>query len=688
MNQPTHKARPRALRSLRLLAYAGILVATLWAVLWTPDVLLARQGGAALQTVAITAGEFGPAAIPSPTADVTLTGEIFSQFGFAVSAAGDVNGDGIDDLLVGADGQSLAFVYTGTLDGLAETPFAVLGPYDGRFGTSLAGGGALLRDLDGDGVDDFLVGAPYAQVGAAPDVGMVYVYTGSAVAPPTLAITLTGEASSDRYGWAVALAGDVNGDDYGDIVVGAFQNAEVGGNAGKVYIYHGGPGGITNTATLTLLAETAGDGFGVSVAGLGDVNGDTYDDIAVGAWQNADGGTDAGKVYVYYGGPDGIDVDNPTTLLGVPGTLFGTAVHAAGDVNGDGYADLVVGADAYSEVEPAPGQVFVFLGSPTGIITTPVFVATGESTNDRYGFAVGGGGDLNGDGFADVLVGANEFSSGVLTDTGKAYAYAGCLDGVLAQELFSGQGQLPSDRYGRSVAIAGDLNQDGYDDLVVGAFAARPVYPGPLNGYAYVYYGAPVDVCAAHIVVTKTVGLADYPPACGPSAAIPTPTDALTVPVNTAIAYCYTVENTGNLTLTHHSLVDDGPDLGTLLDGLAFTLTPGMSHTHVVTRVAPSIPASVLSGTVTWTASVAIRAPGGAETIPPNAAITTTATAAGSITVSPVDLDQDNDGTPDNEEGALDGNGNGLPAYLDPGEFPDPDPDPEDGPLFLPVIVR
>lgn len=673
-------------RTLWGVVIAVLFLTALWAALGSPAVVWAepvRQIGAS--------GALAPLAIPDPTADVTMTSSFFSQFGFAVSGAGDVNDDGVDDLLVGADGANMAYIYTGSVVGPATTPFAALGPYEGRFGTTVAGGGNFLRDLDGDGIDDFLVGAPFAAVesdsgGVAPrqviipDVGMVYVFSGRSDGPPTLAVRLTGEASADRFGSAIALAGDLNGDGYGDVVVGAFQNGEAGGLAGKVYLYYGRAGGLVNVPDLTITGESANDKFGFAVAGLGDVNGDGYDDIAVGAIQHTGGGVDAGKVYIYYGSATGINPDNKTTLPGTTNQRFGSALHAAGDVNGDGYADLIVGSDPFN---PAVGRADVFLGGPSGIFPTPAQTYHAEGESDRFGLSVGGG-DLNNDGFSDVLVGAYEFSD-ELAGRGKALAYGGCVDGPRQQPFFATLGDTAGENHSRSLAVAGDLNGDGYADLVAGAWSNDE--NGFNSGKVYLYYGGPVDLCNAQIAVNRNVGLADYPPVCGPSAAVPTSTKAITVPINTAIAYCYTVENTSNVTLTHHFLADDGAGLGDLLVRTQITLTPGMTYTHVVTRLAPITPGIELAGTITWTAIVSVTAPGGAPAIPPDAVVSAVATDSGEILISPDDLDQDGDGVPDNQEGAGDANGNGIPAYLDPDEFPET-PDPEGASLFLPTLLN
>ena len=153
----------------------------------------------------------------------------------------------------------------------------------------------------------------------------------------------TGAAVGDFLGWSVAAAGDVNGDGYADVIVGAWANDTGGTNAGAVYVYFGGPTADA-VADVTLFAEAPGDVFGITVAGAGDVNGDGYDDVIVGATQNDAAGVNAGRAYVYFGGL-GMDAVADLTLTGeAAGDNFGISVAAAGDVNGDGYDDVIVGA--------------------------------------------------------------------------------------------------------------------------------------------------------------------------------------------------------------------------------------------------------------------------------------------------------------------------------------------------------
>ena len=234
----------------------------------------------------------------------------------------------------------------------------------------------------------------------------------------TAATTLTGEATGNYFGSSVATAGDVNGDGYADVVVGAYGYS---GSTGRAYVYLGGPSGLATTAATTLTGEAADNYFGYSVATAGDVNGDGYADVVVGAHGYS---SYTGRAYVYLGGPSGLATTAATTLTGeATGNYFGHSVATAGDVNGDGYADVVVGARGYSS---STGRAYVYLGGASGLATTAATTLTGEAADNYFGYSVATAGDVNGDGYADVVVGAYGYSSG----TGRAYVYLGGASGL------------------------------------------------------------------------------------------------------------------------------------------------------------------------------------------------------------------------------------------------------------------
>jgi hypothetical protein len=291
--------------------------------------------------------------------------------------------------------------------------------------------------------------------------------------------------SNERRGFAVASAGDFNGDGYADEIVGAPLDASSGAFTGRAYIYFGGPGG-DGAADRTLQGTFAGEVFGYSVAGAGDLNGDGYDDVAVGAPAL---GVGTGKVYLFYGGPANGDTTPDLVLNGVQvGEQFGISVCRAGDLNGDGYADLAAGAPFYNvnqQSAGAQGLVRVYLGGPS-LDAFSDFGVLGIQANEQLGTSVSGGGDENGDGFADLVAGAPFFDGYAGQDAGRAVVYYGAraLDNVPDAGF---EGDEAFGHFGASVALAGDMNGDGLADVAVGAPAARSgrgrvtvyVSPGP-----------------------------------------------------------------------------------------------------------------------------------------------------------------------------------------------------------------
>ena len=282
----------------------------------------------------------------------------------------------------------------------------------------------------------------------------------------------SGEYASDYFGDSVSGAGDVNGDGFDDVIVGAF-GGDPGGlsYAGSVFVYSG--------ADSSLLYRWDGveayGYFGASVSDAGDVNGDGFDDVIVGA-HNADPGgkLDAGSAYLY-SGVDGSLLhqwDGQTA-----GDHFGNCVAGAGDVNGDGYADLIIGANKnYSA--GVPGSAFVFSGFDGSLL----YQWNGATIHDGFGGSVAGAGDTNGDGIADVIVGAHNADPGGKLDAGSAYLYSG-VDGSL---LHQWDGYYPDSTFGFSVSGAGDVNGDGLGDVIV-----SDPYDGVAGvGHAYVYSGA------------------------------------------------------------------------------------------------------------------------------------------------------------------------------------------------------
>jgi hypothetical protein len=267
----------------------------------------------------------------------------------------------------------------------------------------------------------------------------------------------TGEFKDDWFGQSVSGAGDVNGDGLDDMIVGAPFNDDRGSAAGKAYLYLGGrpPDGAP---ALALHGDAQDDGqFGWAVAGAGDVNGDGYDDVVVGARLYGTGLDRArGRAYVFFGGAN-MDATPDLVLTGeFQDDWFGHAVGGGGDVNGDGFDDILVGApffDARSgtDIRSAAGRIYVFLGgSPPDAV--PDLLLTGDQADEQLGWALDGGGDIDGDGLDDILGGARFYDAGLVSAAGRVIVAYGAR-GTSLRPGPRPEGLAMDDQFGHDVAV-------------------------------------------------------------------------------------------------------------------------------------------------------------------------------------------------------------------------------------------
>jgi hypothetical protein len=412
----------------------------------------------------------------------------------------DVNGDGYADVAIGVPGANSGAgqvdVYLGGASGIASAarrvltaPAGAAGPYLGLF---LASAG----DVNGDGYADLIVGGSAA--------GYLFLGGPSGLAT-TPAATLT-PPQQPQTGVRVASAGDVDGDGYADVVMVNFDQ-------GLAFIYLGGRSGLADTPASTLSYPSPSPGaamavaFGHSVAGAGDLNGDGYGDVVVGA--PSAGASSVGKALVYLGSPVGIAASPNFTLASPAGTgaSFGNAVSGADDVDGDGYADLLIGADGADGATTGDfaGRAYVFRGGASGVGSTPDVTLIGSQAGGAFGRWVSRAGDVNGDGYADVIIGADGEGGADRTASGWAYVYLGGPGGAAttpATTLTGPDGQ--GSWFGRCVASAGDVDGDGYADVIVGAEAGNVQGPDggvpDTSGWAYVYLGSAVGVAQSPAV--------------------------------------------------------------------------------------------------------------------------------------------------------------------------------------------
>ncbi|MCP4622930.1 MAG: hypothetical protein GY850_05305, partial [bacterium] len=199
-------------------------------------------------------------------------------------------------------------------------------------------------------------------------------------------------------------------------------------NEGGAFVYHGSSSGLSTTADWTAESDQVNAWFGSCVSTAGDVNGDGYSDVIVGTIYYDKGQTDEGRAFVYHGSSSGLSTTADWTAESDQASaFFGYSLSTAGDVNGDGYSDVIVGANKYDNGQANEGQVFVYHGSYTGLSTTADWQAESDQVDAWFGSCVSTAGDVNGDGYSDVIAGACYHDNGQ-TDEGRAFVYYGSSD--------------------------------------------------------------------------------------------------------------------------------------------------------------------------------------------------------------------------------------------------------------------
>lgn len=469
----------------------------------------------------------------------------YSSSGTSVSAAGDINGDGIDDLIIGAPYATTSANYSGAsyvvfgsdkdlpnpvnLSGLDGSDGFVIngtGTYD-YSGKSVSAAG----DINGDGMDDLIIGASGASPNGAYS-GASYVVFGSnqpwsdsldlSSLNGSNGFRLNGVNAYDESGSSVSSAGDINGDGIDDLIIGAPY-----ASAGASYVVFGSDQAWAAAMDLSTLngsngfvinGLSNGDSLGRSVSSAGDINGDGIDDLVVGAIFAGAASSYTGASYVVFGSDQAWgSALNVSALNGNNGFVVngvnnndetGRSVSAAGDINGDGIDDLIIGAPLADPNGDDSGASYIVFGSDqawaaslnlSALNGSNGLVINGVNADDRSGRSVSTAGDINFDGIDDVIIGAPQADPNG-TDSGASYIVFGS-DQAWAATLnlstldgsngFVINGVSAGDNSGASVSYANDVNGDGVDDLITGAPLADANAED--SGASYVVYGAKED---------------------------------------------------------------------------------------------------------------------------------------------------------------------------------------------------
>lgn len=410
------------------------------------------------------------------------------KLGSVSEVEGDINGDGIEDLIIGGNYAYKASIYLGDTGELSNINDGYVNPLMNINDIDCSG------DLNGDGFDDCISGCYTCSTvsGVSVEDGIAVTFNGY---EEGLTEATTWDFLSDndgaQLGKSVAIIGDVNGDGYDDAAIGV-PNYDLGAiDEGVVYIFLGSSTGLNFFPDYTIEADQAYAHFGSDVKGAGDVNGDGYDDILIGAPDYDVSCTDDGVAMLFLGDPYEITYYPNWVHIGSGcGDKAGYSVAGAGDINNDGYDDILIGAPFANDTYSSSGSVYMYLGGPEGPSYTPDWQASGESTGDNLGYHVSGAGDYNGDGYNDVLAGSYTYNYGS-DPQGLIFLYTGNPFGLSNEHykrIYKGTAYTNFAKY---FTGGGDFNGDGYDDFAVGEEGYSGVDEN--DGRLYLFLGKPTE---------------------------------------------------------------------------------------------------------------------------------------------------------------------------------------------------
>jgi hypothetical protein len=475
---------------------------------------------------------YGSAAgLPAVASWTFVNNQTSAQLGISTSAA-DVNGDSYSDIIAGSlmydageTNEGRVYVFYGSASGLPATPSWTT--ESNIVNLSLGQAVSTAGDINNDGYDEIMASSTAKVLpGTSLNVGAVYIYYGSETGLETVATdTIYGEYDDDDFGFMLAGGGNMNNDDYDDILISS-DNFNLSGNA-RVYLFNGSETGInkesswgygikvTNSYTyprsIALNGDINADGiddlligdhsysssngrlllfyggeiiplifpdfdediyqascnFGYQVASTGDLNNDGFDDVMVAAPYFDNGSTDEGKVFCFLGHISGLDTVYSSSAEGNQDyAYFGTAIDNIGDYNSDGYDDVIIGAPGFDHLLLDEGKVYVYKGITTGISYLPVKTYVGGQTSANIGFSVSGVRDINNDTKVDIAYASPYYDDG-LVDQGKLWIYTGTGSGFSSIPFFTKSGSQASSNFGWAISKYGDFNGDHFYDIMV-----------------------------------------------------------------------------------------------------------------------------------------------------------------------------------------------------------------------------